>query len=101
MYKHEINLNTIIGASLSEPHLVSSTRALSVPCVYVKWKLNATQARSVQHHVQLDQFFQTVERFVVESSYRSKSVLARQDSICSVANREGLLGRDLHLSWPA
>ena len=78
---------------------------LSVPYVYVKLesfrKLNSAHARSVEHHVQFGQFFSTVKRFVVESSYRSKSVLARQDSICSVANREGLLGRDLHLSWPA
>ena len=48
-------------------------------------------ARSVEHHVQFGQFFPTVKRFVVESSYRSKSVLARQDGICSVADREGLL----------
>ena len=30
-------------------------------------KLNATHARSVQHHVQFGQFFPTVKRFVVES----------------------------------
>ena len=78
---------------------------LSVPYVYVKLKsfrkLNAVHACSVEHHVQFGQFFPTVKRFVVESSYRSKSVLARQDSICSVADREGLFGRDLHLSWHA
>ena len=69
----------IIGASLSEPHMVSSTRNLSVclsVCLSVSYvsvklesfrKLNATHARSVQHHVQFGQFFPTVKRFVVES----------------------------------
>ena len=68
----------LIGASLSEPHMVSSTRNLSVclsvclsSYVSVKLesfrKLNATHARSVQHHVQFGQFFPTVKRFVVES----------------------------------
>ena len=31
-------------------------------------KLNATHARSVQHHVQFGHFFPTVKRIVVESS---------------------------------
>ena len=54
--------------------MVSSTRNLSVclsSYVSVKLesfrKLNATHARSVQHHVQFGQFFPTVKRFVVES----------------------------------
>ena len=60
----DVTIWYIIGASLSEPHMVSSTRALSVCLsrIYVSVKLelfrklNATHARSVQHHVQFGQF---------------------------------------------
>ena len=59
-------------------------------------KLNATHARSVQHHVQ---FFPTVKRFVVESSYFIDLNFSKtKQYLFSGGSRSDCWERDLHLS---